>query len=680
MRGLKVAGLVAAGIIGVAVLLGIALGLFVDPNRYRGAIEKRVQEASGRPFAVSGAIKLEVFPWLALEVGKVTLGNPAGFGMEPQFVAERVRFGVRLMPLLAGHLQIDRVAVEGLSISLIKRADGHTNWEDLARQNSAGDKGQSADLNHASLAGIDLSRVSLTLRDDTGHSLTRIHDLEFHTGALGPARPVDLALSLIVDSGVQTPATRLALQTRAIVDTQRSVATLMDLKLSGERMLPAPATPTPFSLAAARLAIDWQKGTLASAKLDLQLGSLVLSAEASGEHLFAERILRGSIRMSEQPLRKLAAESGWALPLTRGADTFARLAVSAGFRITGHTLTLEDIDVLVDQTRMRGRVVIDTAQMPSIEADLHLDSIDVDAYRAPTEPGGTTVRPAEAKPSPLPVALLHAFNARGRVAIELVTLAGLSLTEVRMPFDLHDAQLRLVPSAKAFGGTAAGEIRLDASRDTPALAVTQDIRGVDVGAVFKAYAKSDRLSGRANAHTKLLGSGKTDAALLASLAGPIDVEIQSGALEGLDIAYEIQRAQALFNQQVPPGRSGPERTPFNALNSRSRLEQGVLATDTLQMETPLLKVTGKGTFRLSDQVVDYQLSAWLQEVRAPGASTAGSPRSIEIPLAVTGTVHDYKVRPDISGIVKGRVRQELDNQKQKLRDALKGKLQDLLSH
>ena len=37
-------------------------------------------------------------------------------------------------------------------------------------------------------------------------------------------------------------------------------------------------------------------------------------------------------------------------------------------------------------------------------------------------------------------------------------LAGLGAhsTEVRMPFGLHDAQLRLVPSAKAFGGTAAG--------------------------------------------------------------------------------------------------------------------------------------------------------------------------------------------------------------------------------
>jgi AsmA protein len=213
------------------------------------------------------------------------------------------------------------------------------------------------------------------------------------------------------------------------------------------------------------------------------------------------------------------------------------------------------------------------------------------------------------------------------------------------------------------------------------LALSEDVKAVDIGAAVKAYAKSDRLSGRANVVAKLAGSGATDAALIGSLAGPIDFEVKNGALEGLDVAYELERAQALFEKQVPPARTGPERTTFDVLSGHSRLEHGVLSSDPLRLETQVLKVAGKGTFRLADQAVAYQLVAHVQQ--APPAGSAGGLaklRSAEIPIEVTGTVHDYKVRPDLSGIVKGRLKEELDKHKDELRDKLKDKLKDLFSH
>jgi hypothetical protein len=112
-------------------------------------------------------------------------------------------------------------------------------------------------------------------------------------------------------------------------------------------------------------------------------------------------------------------------------------------------------------------------------------------------------------------------------------------------------------------------------------------------------------------------------------------------------------------------RSGPPRMPFNLLSAHSHLEHGVLASDPVRIETQLLKVSGKGTFRLADQAVDYQLMALLQEVPPSLAAL----KSVEIPIAVTGTVHDYKVRPDLAGIVKGSLKQEAQK---RLQDVLKG--------
>jgi len=157
--------------------------------------------------------------------------------------------------------------------------------------------------------------------------------------------------------------------------------------------------------------------------------------------------------------------------------------------------------------------------------------------------------------------------------------------------------------------------------------------------------------------------------------------VQNGAVEGLDVTYELERAQALLQGQAPPARSGPARTPFDVLSGHSRLDHGVLATDPLRLETRVLKVNGKGTFRLADQAVDYQLTARVQELPAAGGSSAlASLKSLEIPVAVTGTVRDYKVRPDLAGIAKGRVKQELDKRKDELRNKLQDKLKGLFGN
>lgn len=662
MKALRVAGLTVAALAALAILAAAALLLLVDPNHYRAAIEARVQQATGRPFALAGAVKLEFFPWLALDVGKVTVGNSAGFGNAPLLTSERARVGARLLPLLRGRLEVNRVALDGLTVNLVRRRDGHTNWEDLGRATRAPDAAGSHGLAEISVAGIDISRATLTVRDEGKGALTRIRDFELHTGALGPARPTDLALAARLDSGDGTATTRVELRTRATLDSERSRATLAEVRLSGERTpVDAGAKPTPFSVSTPEAAFDWSAGTLAPTTLDVRVGELALTAEVAGEELFGARHVHGRVRAAELSPRKLAPSLGWPVPTTRDPNAFTRLGGSASFRLGEQALALEELDLTLDRTRVRGTVSIADLAMPVVVIELHADTIDLDGYRTPPGPAAAG-KPAAA--APLPVAGLRALKVRGSLAVDHATIAGLAIADVRMPFRALAGDLRLTPSATVFGGTAAAEIRFDAAHEPASLAVTGSVHGVDIGAAVKAYANSDRLSGRADVEAKLSGSGATDAALVAALTGPIDVEVRNGALEGVDVAYEIERAQALLHGQVPPARSGPPRMPFKVLSAHSHLEHGVLASDPVRIETQSLKVSGKGTFRLADQAVDYQLTALLLEA-PPSLATL---KSVEIPIAVTGTVHDYKVRPDLAGIVKGSLKQEAQK---RLQDVLK---------
>jgi AsmA protein len=673
MRALKVAGVIVAALMGCAILGVVALLLLVDPNRYRGAIEARVREATGRSFALTGAVKLKFFPWLALDIGKVSLGNPEGFGTAPMLTAEHASVGARILPLLHGELEAGRIALDGLTVVLIRRPNGRSNWETIGRPSPSSDATGGHAVPGMSVAGIDVTGATLVLRDEGKQSVARLRDVEIHCGALGPARASELEFRARLDSGEGTPANPVELRTRAMVDTVRSVATFTKLALSGERST-AHAKPVPFLINAPEIVFDWSKGTLAPAKLDFRFGTLALTAELAGEQLFGARVLHGRVRIAEQSPRTFAPSLGWSVPATRDPAAFSRFAASAGVRINGRSLTLEELDLTLDHSHLRGRVAITDIGVPDLEVALHADTVNLDGYRAALGPAASTDKAAAA--SPLPVAALSALRAHGSAVFDQMVLAGLTVSDVRILFNAVDGEIRLTPSAKAFGGMIAGEVNLDASHEPPTLRLTGEIRGIDVGAAVKAYAKSDRLSGQVNAAAKLSGSGTMDAALIASLAGTVDVDAKDGAVEGLDLGYEIGRAQALLQGQGPPAHTGPARTPFSVLTSHSRLDHGILATDSLRLETQVLKVSGKGTFRLADQAVDYELTAILQEAPMPLARLRG----VEIPIAVTGTVRDYKVRPDLAAIAKGRVRQEIERRKGELGEKLKGVLKDLISH
>jgi AsmA protein len=675
MRPVKLVGFAVAGVIGLGAIAVVLILLLVDPNRHRGAIEARVRQATGRPFAVVGEIRLELFPWLALSVGKVSLGNPEGFGDAPLLTVERARVGARLVPLLRGRLDVSRIALDGLSVNLIRHADGRTNWEGFSRPSPQPGGAGGPALAGASVAGVDLTRATLTLRDEGTKSLTRLRNVEFHSGALGPARASDLELRARIDAGDGSPARRIELRTEAMLDTERSLATFTKFALSGERpSSTGGGQATPVSVTTPQIAFDWKAGTLAPATVELRIGRLLIAADVSGEQLLGARLVRGQLRLAEQSPRSIAPSLGWTLPPGRNADALTRLAGSAQVRLNGRTLTVDEIELRLDRSQLRGRVEIADLAAPAIEFKVHIDTIDLDAYRAPaTKSAAVEKAPAAA---PLPVAALREFTLHGTLALDHLVLAGLPLSEVNVTVSALAGDLRIVPRANAFGGTIAAAVHLDAASEPAQLGVTADIRGIDLGAAIRAFAGSDRLSGRANATANLSASGATDSALMATLKGPIDFDVQNGALEGLDVGYEIGRAQALLQGQAPPVRSGPARTPFKVLSGRSRLDHGILASDPLRLETPQLKMSGKGTFRLADQAVGYLLVAALQDVPPPLASLRG----LEIPVAVTGTVHDYHVQPDLSGVLQGRVKQEIEKRKGELGEKLKDALKDLIPH
>ncbi|MBK6599875.1 MAG: AsmA family protein [Proteobacteria bacterium] len=75
-----------------------------------------------------GDLKLSVYPWLALNLGPASIGNPRGFGDAPFATLQHAAVRVKLLPLLRKELEVGRIEIDGLDVRLVQNEDGKGNW------------------------------------------------------------------------------------------------------------------------------------------------------------------------------------------------------------------------------------------------------------------------------------------------------------------------------------------------------------------------------------------------------------------------------------------------------------------------------------------------------------------------------------------------------------------------
>jgi AsmA protein len=165
-----------------------------------------------------------------------------------------------------------------------------------------------------------------------------------------------------------------------------------------------------------------------------------------------------------------------------------------------------------------------------------------------------------------------------------------------------------------------------------------------------------RLSGRGNMDLKATARGAGLAAVLQTLNGHFDAYLTEGAVEGVDVGYELARAQGLLNREPAPPRENTHHTPFDACKMSAEIVNGIAKTLDLTISSQVVRVTGQGSVNLPSKALDLRLLASV--LKSPTATLA------DIPLKITGTYADSTVKADVDALVKGQL-------KQKLQDVLK---------
>jgi len=637
-------------VVGLGLVLVIALGLvavvaLVNPNDYKDDIAKLVRHQTGLELHLAGDLKLAVFPSVAIDASQASLANPPGFGSEPFLAIDRMRLVVRLWPLLRKHFEVKRVQLDGLRLHLITDKSGKGNWESIGSQQGGSDKtAKVADTSSgptARIAGLDIRDSTVTIEDLRDKSMRRFTHLNVKTGELGSGSPVAIEVSTSIDSGEGGKVTTLSFKTPA-------------------------------------LSADFDAQTLSVPEFVLGYGELELGGSVTGRKLLGERELEGALNLKETSLRSTLEELQGAPLNTRDPKAFGRVGFDTKFALTPNAFQLTALKGRLDETELTGSLGIADLDKTALVFDLQADRLNIDHYRAPEEKKA----PGKAeKPAELPIAMLKALNARGTLKVGRAIFGGMTLDDVTLKLNAADGRVHVGPTqARLYGGSYRGDVNIDARGSDARFVLDQHVSAIDFAKLLADAFNSKRFSGRGIANAALTGHGLTADAITRTLDGNVDFNVTDGAVEGHDLWFELRRARALIKRETAPEGEGSGRTKFDVLKGSGKFTDGTLNTDDLAMQTHFLKVAGQGAVAVPTQAVDFHINTTIYQVPPSGAGAEMSDlkTAVAIPVRVTGTISNYKVRPDLDAALKAELKGRLEEKKNELKEKAKNKLKELL--
>jgi len=679
-----------------AVVTALAL---VDTQALKGVIENRVEAATGRQLRIEGSLDISVFPWLGFELGHTELANAKGFGDRPFAALDRAELRVRILPLFQRRVAVDTVVLHGLALNLARNQAGKTNWADLAgASKSDGESGQKADppadskkaagnpassssaLGNVSLRveGIELRDASLNWRDATTGQAFSVRHVDLTTGILQPKTPTHVHLSLDAEQE-GGPKMKLQADTALTFDPDAQTAALRDLVLD----LTAKGDSLPGGTLSARVNAGVNVDAAAGqATIDPLSFSLLDTAKGSGHFdvQFGESVpsFAGHIALASFSPRALLDQLDIDAPDTSDDKALGNASLKLDVAGTPAKVDLSDVELKLDDTTMTGEAHVALGSVPSVKATCEIDGIDVDRYlpKAAREKAPAAAVTTGAGPDPIasiPLEPLRGVDAEGHVSIGRLGYRGLDMKDVRLDATLKKGVLDLQRlRTRVAGGRIDSSGRFDASTDTPKLSLATSIDAVQAEPLLKAFLGSAPVLGRLDSKLNVDTGGKTLDAWTRALNGHIGATFTDGAVQGFNIAQSLRTSWARLKGENVKEAESTRRTDFSALAVDASIRKGVVHTDKLDMQAPLLRVRGDGDVNLPDRSLDYTAHVLVTgTLKGQGGASADELRGLEIPVRLKGPLSSPKVDIALGDALKAKGSAKLKAEQKKVEDKAK---------
>ena len=621
------------GLILLVIIAAIALPMFIPASVLEERIERAASEALGREVTIDGAPKISIIPTEATVKG-LTVANAEGFSAPHLAQVEEADIGVKLIPLLSKRIEITRFHLKNPDIRLEATEDA-TNWALGAPGEPSAPSEESG--GPASLPDVHLGDVRLT-----GGRVT----YQGPDGKVWEARDANLVLTL---DSLDDP-----------------------LGLKGDMVVQGEPSKVDASFSTPRSYAEQGNATM---DLDMSVGE---NNAEMGLSLTDELAFNGDLDIDFPALRSLFALVGADLGTENG---FKRLRLDGPVSGTTSRIAFgQGTELEFDEIKGSGALTIDVSgPRPSITGDMTLGTLDLTPY-LPAEneefeavkEGKSSTFPAWSE-EPMDLSALGAVDADLDIQTGNVILPGITIGDTALSLLAKAGDVTVdVKDTSLYGGKGKGTLTAKAV-STPRVGVNFALLGVDAGEAAKELAGITRLRGTGDITLdNVTVTGASQAAMVRSLAGQINLDLKDGAIEGINIGkigrsalqtYDTLTGEgggintanlvSSLNGVITQARGPSEESDFSDFNLALDANGGIVRSRTIRLEGPYYEITGDAEVDLANQKMTMKL---IPAVEAEGSDLR---RKLPVPITVGGSFNSPSVGIDMQPVISGAINNQV---------------------
>jgi AsmA protein len=627
-KAIKWGLIICASLVVLIIAVLLIAPAFIDIRDYKPQLEKKVTDATGRPFSVGDDLSLSLFPWAGISFSDLRLGNRPGFSEKELVTVKSFEVRVKLLPLISKDIQVKRFILNEPNITLVKNKNGQVNWAqpDEAKEKSAAEKAGKASKSEKAEAGLPIKDLTVGEFSIKNGSIIWID----HTA---DTRKEITAVNLkLKDVSLERPVT---LSFSALLDNQ-------PLSIDG--------TVGPVGK-------DFKQATIPLA-LDIDaLKQLALQLKGRVKNPGSKPGIDMAVEIKAFSPRKLMAALGQEFPVaTSDPDALGRVALKANLKGDQKKLVVSDGILNLDESTLKFSLSASDFSRPNLAFDFNLDRIDADRYLPPkSEQPAAAEKPTQKQATdydPLRKLILD-----GRFQIGQLVVNKAKIEDLQLQIKAKDGLFNLDPlKLKMYQGNVSGVGSFNVQTNTPKSSLDLNVENIQAGPLLRDVLEKDILEGAANARIKLAMSGDDAALIKKTLDGNGEVRFNDGAIIGIDLAGMVRNVKAAFGLEQKPAQR--PRTDFAELNAPFSIKQGNVHTPQTSLKSPLIRVIAAGDANLVKETLDFRVEPKVVGT-IKGQGDTSDRAGLMVPVLVTGTFAKPQFRPDLAGVAKKQLQDAL---------------------
>ncbi|HFC30571.1 MAG TPA: AsmA family protein, partial [Oceanospirillales bacterium] len=352
-------------------------------------------------------------------------------------------------------------------------------------------------------------------------------------------------------------------------------------------------------------------------------------------------------------------------------DTLSDFSSSGSWAMSGSAFKLSNLNIKFADTVIDGKANISNLSKMTGNFDIKINQLNVDDFLGNEE----TAKNSESKASTPPNIDFGHLN--GKIAIDKLLASGTTIEKLNITVKTNGSKLVMSPiKADFYQGVLISAIKIDTSASKNKVIVEHNMNNIHAGPLLTDLAGSKLLTGLGDFNVDLNIDRPFSDIPLKTAHGKIKYTLTDGAIYGVDVFGMMQKGlNLLYPDLKTQADNGEKKTTFALMEIDADINQGVLTTNVLKVESPFLQVLGDVKIDLVNMTIDGTIEPKLLNIPKQLASDKYKKLlNLPIPVSLSGSLMEPKVSIDAKKLLLATQKERIDKEKDKLKDKLIGSL------